>query len=362
MRYKFKNRLKAANSIKFDQCYAKTEFDGIQTVLGMTVFQHCCAAGFAAKAIRDVFSILADKGMFPEGFPLVVSLHDTGKISPSFQKALGKALPSPLREAFLAENGLKDFPEEAEINHSVVSCAALKDVLGDVVAYIAGAHHGEFTASPSSDAQICGGHAWQEARMSLLESLKKVFGDTISQKISSLGEDNDDTEIQFILGLTVVADWISSSVSLAEFKSQGPLIFVRKVREAGFIKQVYRKGLSFTDIFGFNMRPEQLALVKSFSGPGVYILEASMGSGKTEAALYIAYLLLSSGLATGLYFALPTRFTAQQIYLRVQRFLKVIMDAENSAEAKLVFSNSFYIILFIQMIFGQGPGLTHGKD
>jgi CRISPR-associated endonuclease/helicase Cas3 len=46
-----------------------------------------------------------------------------------------------------------------------------------------------------------------------------------------------------------------------------------------------------------------------------------MGSGKTEAALWLAYRLMATGQARGLYFGLPTRVTSDRIHRRVKEFL-----------------------------------------
>lgn len=50
------------------------------------------------------------------------------------------------------------------------------------------------------------------------------------------------------------------------------------------------------------------------------VLEAETGSGKTEAALWRFKLLFEQGLVDGLYFALPTRVAATQIFARVKAF------------------------------------------
>ncbi len=61
---------------------------------------------------------------------------------------------------------------------------------------------------------------------------------------------------------------------------------------------------------------------------GVYVLEAPMGLGKTEAALYVAYQMLQSGQASGIYFALPTQLTSNKIYERFNTFLEHILTAD----------------------------------
>ncbi len=66
--------------------------------------------------------------------------------------------------------------------------------------------------------------------------------------------------------------------------------------------------------------PLQAATLTAIQNPGIYVIEAPMGVGKTEAALAAAYSLISSRLATGLYFALPTQTTSNRIFERVKRW------------------------------------------
>jgi CRISPR-associated endonuclease/helicase Cas3 len=69
-------------------------------------------------------------------------------------------------------------------------------------------------------------------------------------------------------------------------------------------------------------RPAQEVLLGVFPDEGtgsVVLLEAETGSGKTEAALAYFARLFHAGLVDGLYFALPTRTAATQIYRRVAR-------------------------------------------
>ena len=80
-------------------------------------------------------------------------------------------------------------------------------------------------------------------------------------------------------------------------------------------------GQTFRDLFGFPPNDLQRAAMEVIRGPGVYVIEAPMGMGKTEAALAASYELLSSGQASGLYFALPTQATSNRIHERVAEFL-----------------------------------------
>ena len=57
------------------------------------------------------------------------------------------------------------------------------------------------------------------------------------------------------------------------------------------------------------------------SEPALILVETPMGSGKTEAALAVIDQWLASGMAQGLYSALPTRATANAMLGRVLDFL-----------------------------------------
>lgn len=67
-------------------------------------------------------------------------------------------------------------------------------------------------------------------------------------------------------------------------------------------------------------RPMQIAAGHSSLGPLV-ILEAETGSGKTEAALWRFAHLFQTGAVDSLFFALPTRVAASQLYERVRQFV-----------------------------------------
>lgn len=69
------------------------------------------------------------------------------------------------------------------------------------------------------------------------------------------------------------------------------------------------------------------------------IIEAPMGEGKTEAALYLAGLLCEKFGKKGIYMALPTAATSNQMYERVQHMLK----AHKSGSVKLMHSMAWLV-------------------
>ena len=84
----------------------------------------------------------------------------------------------------------------------------------------------------------------------------------------------------------------------------------------------------FAQAFGVpSPRPMQSTMADSHFGP-VVVLEAETGSGKTEAALWHFLHLWRAGQVDALYFALPTRVAASQLYERVRDFVNRVWPVD----------------------------------
>lgn len=131
-------------------------------------------------------------------------------------------------------------------------------------------------------------------------------------------------------GLVQLADWLGSDTTFFPFSEPGEdraETAKEKARNAisviGLDADDWRDKLkqcapSFAATFGNpEPRPIQSAMDDPQLGP-LLILESETGSGKTEAALWRFVHLFRAGAVDSLYFALPTRVAATQIYNRVQ--------------------------------------------
>ncbi|MCB9654811.1 MAG: CRISPR-associated helicase Cas3' [Deltaproteobacteria bacterium] len=135
-------------------------------------------------------------------------------------------------------------------------------------------------------------------------------------------------------GLVMLADWLGSDTrffAYSEADSEDRMVFSRKmaaraVKEVGLFVPVEsrteRKGRSAFERVaprGFRPRPTQTSLLDlpCPRAASMTILESETGSGKTEAALTHFVRLFESGAVDGLYFALPTRTAATQLFDRV---------------------------------------------
>ena len=137
-------------------------------------------------------------------------------------------------------------------------------------------------------------------------------------------------------GLVTLADWIASDTRFFPLSLEpGPggchlrIEHSRKqarhvLRQMGIDvresrSHLVRKSPEFIDIFGFSPNDVQRMITNLPTSPlgAVSVLEAPTGAGKTEAAVMHYLNLLRAGRVDGLYFALPVRTAAIQIFRRV---------------------------------------------
>jgi CRISPR-associated endonuclease/helicase Cas3 len=135
-------------------------------------------------------------------------------------------------------------------------------------------------------------------------------------------------------GLLMLADWLGShdvffpiDNGKADRLQLAPDAATRILKAVGLDVQSSQQALQkqswqFEPLFGFPPHPIQQALDQlSTQDPThrLLIAEAETGSGKTEAALVRFFRLFAAGEVDGLYFALPTRVAARELYQRVRK-------------------------------------------
>ena len=300
----------AAAALSPSDCLAKSRMKDGVCLPGRTVEEHCRITGAVAARLFSALSPCALR-LFPEHSDVTAAVHDIGKISPYFQAMIHEATHDlPRYPQLLSFAGALN-----PLGHASVSQAALMET-SRAVAEIAGWHHGAPPEACAADDEICGGEPWQAARLALLSRLCE--GRTLPARLSR-------EQKTLLKGFTAVADWISSGTIFDDPGEDWRPFVAQAVDEAGFRPVSFVPGLSFENVFGFAPNAVQKAMMQIVSGPGVYALEAPMGMGKTEAALFAAYRLLSEGKAGGLYFALPTRLTSNRIFERLLPFLRATL-------------------------------------
>lgn len=332
----------ATAAISYENCPAKTRRlnDG-RVVQGRSVLSHCQIVGEIARALIARYPEPMRSRLFPAGSEMAAACHDIGKVSPTFAAKLFAAcdVNDKRLSALSAVN-----PELETLwgGHAGVSQATAESLQAPrYVPEILGQHHGFNPAlnGRRGDADVFGGSLWFDERKKLVDKLK-------ADLVADWPAFNSVAQARVVAGLTSVADWIGSGEFFENPDQAWQPVIAAALNNAGFIKPVIRQGLSFVDVFfpddpSKRPREAQWRFIDHVSGPGLYILEAQMGMGKTEAALYAAYQMLAQEKATGIYFALPTQLTSNKIYDRFDAFLQQIVSAETPQRALLLHSGAW---------------------
>lgn len=311
----------AADSVHF---WAKTTPDGQP---GISVLDHCLNVGCVAEALIERLPERL-RALLPPGAATLAALHDVGKISVGFQ---AKCELWPLRNGLSGRCQRESWGQTSEPNHGKVSAWVLREWLQErwpkadinALAHVVGAHHGALFGSKlfSKPLREKGTDLTSHARRALCVELEHLLV-RLPAEMKTLS----DAELFLLAGLISVADWIGSDErifsppqsSLREARHNAR----KAVEQLCWELPAVRPCLGFRELFGFGSPSElQQRAANPPLPPGVVLVEAVMGAGKTEAALALAYRLIQQGEAGGIYFALPTQVTSNRIHLRVRDFL-----------------------------------------
>ncbi|WP_295103001.1 CRISPR-associated helicase Cas3' [uncultured Candidatus Kuenenia sp.] len=323
--------------IPLKDCLAKTIRLKSGNKPGVSVETHCLIVGHVARALLSRVPVWLRESLFPKGSELIAAAHDVGKVNPKFQEKIHRDIGVVL--------GITNPEDKTNGYHFSVSQAAASSC-PKYIPEILGKHHGDTPPCiNSSDAEVYGGSGWQKQRVDLINILKdnlKVDWPMLSSALHS----------DVLAGLTTVADWIGSGSLFDEVDQESWKNYIHEALDrAGFVAPIIRKGLTFKEVFGVFPYRVQTHLVESVKMQGVYVLEAPMGIGKTEAALYAAYRILEKGDATGIYFALPTQLTSDKIHERMKSFLggdlqknlQGILDKSDTHRSSLLLHSSAWL-------------------
>lgn len=304
-----------------------------------------------------------DKDIFEKTALFIAYVHDIGKATVGFQYKISKSVPERVGELekfcikldSVSDDTLRNTPHglAGEIILRYFGC-------NENIAAVVGAHHGV----PAERGVICshelnqprirdiagyqnyfGGRNHSENR----EYLEKVWKNIIDNAVgyagfSSLDEIPDiSAKAQMLLsGLVIVADWIASNTEffpLISVDDTGNENLYPERAENAWDKlnfpDMWRKynqkycDSEFNDIFGFypnDIQKQVLDTVENIGNPGLIILEAPMGCGKTEAALAASEILAAKLKRNGLFFGLPTQATANGLFPRIQSWAEKQSD------------------------------------
>jgi len=319
-----------------------------QEVPGISVIDHCVNVGWVAHTLlenlpKGVRTLLpGDDG---RSTAVLAALHDIGKITLGFQiKCPAWSVPAELgdRSKREAVQSIRD--------HALVSQVFLQDQLKAVGAHLwaaaIGAHHGRpKTRNGRFDFEACAG--WAEAnRDTVAQKLINLFGSLPKQPPEPRFAPAH-SDLWLLAGVVTVADWIGSNEAFfpvdrglpSEESRQRAAQALAAIGWPGGELQMTSFSEAFTGSESPSFQPNSVQEIVAKSTPGLVIVEAPMGCGKTEAALRLAQQWISEGHHQGIYFALPTQVTSNRIHKRVAEFLNHTLA--NPASLRLAHGHSW---------------------
>ncbi len=284
----------------------------------------------------------------------VVALHDLGKASPAFQRQWSQGFRQVEQAGFafaLARSPAR-LQQSQWVPHGAITERTvydalirlrLSDGLARGIARCLGAHHGfasDLIHVARAQARLVSGDGlWETAREALVKEVWRCVGVTETPQAGSLGS----ATALGLMCLASICDWIASDKTLFPYGrdmddleaywAQAVELARRALDITGWTprRPLASTIVPFSQVFPF--APNELQktvgtvveqVVQQADDPVLVVVEAPMGTGKTEAALW-AHLALQARIGhRGLYVALPTMATGNGLYPRVREWLEKI--------------------------------------
>ncbi len=243
-----------------------------------------------------------------------------------FVRTKDKSDHAKMGEAILLENGVSEDAASIIGAHHGMPQSSAKEAKKQIKCYPAN-YYGCYSGLPQAMAWRSMWRQWidyslKEAGFSCIEDLPHVTAE----------------EAFLYAGMLIAADWLASNEDcfpLIPLSDDGTSLDM----DARFRNGWHKAGLtkpwtptmhssmedSFREEFGFSMNDMQKAAVYAVQGCrhlGMLIIEAPMGTGKTEAAFACAEIMAEKTGCGGMFYGLPTQATADGIFPRMLQWAK----------------------------------------
>jgi len=315
------------------------------------LFQHLIDVGVGVGFLlrHSSYRCLGEKLARSFGAPLdqsvpwcqyLCAMHDIGKCHPLFQgkadtdfsrdlKAMGK-IPAIVTPGFRHEAFSDDW-----VYRLLKETFDWKRGQARTMGSILHGHHGNYFSKVVPEPGSLSAF-WEEVRQEFAHMLLNVF-DPPELKGHTIAHHSNTGVI--LSGLCVLSDWVVSNsevfemgvfdgfaVDYAPISEKRVSDAFRKIGSPESItwprRPLFRQVWSNLGIRELRPIQENVeSLVQDDIEPGLVIIEAPMGEGKTEAALHLAAHWIGRNDLSGLYIGLPTAATSNQMYQRVKSLL-----------------------------------------
>lgn len=299
----------------------------------------------------------------------IAGLHDLGKASPPFAWRGDNKDTRSLLQLFNAppfEYQGEQPPQANQAPHGYVTAVTFPSLLAEFrtdktlanqIGELIGGHHGIFASnedlnklrkSLKKNGVYVGSSNWQKARRDLASYLAELLDFNLDFLKPLPSQKFDNATVMLIAGLVSVADWIGSNTSYFHLKVKNAVTAdLSRINAANYLRHAKKKACKALRELGWLGWPEQreakdffelfptlkqygeplpaqqaiLELAKTLKTSGLVIIEEQMGAGKTEAAIALADRWNVELEQRGIYFALPTTATSNQMFGRVCEYL-----------------------------------------
>jgi CRISPR-associated endonuclease/helicase Cas3 len=350
--------------------WGKTDRTGVSVVGWLPLWRHLADAADVAGRLWDHWLSPAVRRRIADELPggdaggrtlavWLAGVHDVGKATPAFAvqasfRGQTAALVQRMRDRGLGFDHELICAGRRLARHDAAGHMVLAEWLRErdwtdphAYAVVVGGHHG---VPPTDEVlngillrrHLLGDEAWQQVQRELLawmtdrsgagDQLSGWAGAPLSQPVQAA-----------LTGLVIVADWIASNEKFFPYLLDAadedrlrvgweevdlPVPWLPAQPPAG-AAELFATRFALPD--GAVPRPVQrsvTALAASMPTPGMIIVEAAMGEGKTEAALAAVEILARRTGASGCYLALPTRATSDAMFGRMLSWLRRLPDTQ----------------------------------
>ncbi len=311
-----------------------------------------------ADALRECLSDDAetrendtDDGQFYLGkakflFLACAAVHDVGKATPEFQRKAEFQYHELYEAVYATGLPFLSMSTPHAIPHALASQGIMdRQGWSRNIAVVLGGHHGK----PPSLVMLhklldydnntgFNNQKWVAVQDELVKFALGLIGLRPANELfcAKIGE-----PAQVILtGLLIMADWIASDESRFNYVSNPVLLNLlaspQERSDNAWSSLDWPKPWKamdawngdsreeFFDRFGLLPRPVQEAVIDALektTSPGIMVIEAPMGEGKTEAALAAAEIMATKTGRGGLFIALPTQATSDGLFPRVEKWI-----------------------------------------
>lgn len=335
---------------------------------------------YLAEAVRGrVTALTGDPVSARRFFAWLCGIHDWGKATPAFQHMDAEGAEQVRRV------GLDWDPfvvSRHRWRHERAGAVVARELLAElgwceeqlewVWPLIAG-HHGVFPSKGElkprrrSERKLRGSAEWVRAQRAVVEWYTAELGFGSVAEVAASSVPNRALQLQ-LSGFVVMADWIASDethffgiddrsrVGIAEARKRAARAWAELGLRRGWGRLAEPSIEDFESRFGEVPRQSQRATVECAARmpcPGLLVVEAPMGEGKTKAALLAAEVLAARFGMDGVFVGMPTQATCDPMFSAVRQWLSKLGE-DLPAQVALLHGKRRFNAEWQQLLEGDG--------